>query len=189
MKKMIMLLVAVLAVSISAKGDAPLEIIKKKDAELQLLLKNKKRPKDQRKKLINSIFNFEEMGKKSLSSSTWKSQSPESQNEFVKNFQEMVENSSVKKLEVYEADSTVYEAPELKNDKAKVTAHMWNKGTESVLVYKMELVNGNWMAWDLIIDDLSTVRNYREQFKKIVNDKGFTELLKILKEKALENAQ
>ncbi len=170
-----------------AGENSPLEIIKKKDIELQTLLKKKKTPKDEIKLLINSIFNFQKMGQKALSSTVWKGLTPAKQQEFVTSFKEMVENSSVKKLEVYEADSTVYEKPKMKKSKVKITAHMWNKGAESVLVYKMEKSNGDWFAWDLVIDDLSTVRNYREQFKKIIKDKGFEELLNILKEKALEN--
>ncbi|MGL1933947.1 MAG: ABC transporter substrate-binding protein [Fibrobacterales bacterium] len=168
-------------------AESPLTLIKKKDIELQKLLKKKDAPKETIKQLINSIFDFQKMGQKSLSSTTWKKQPETKKKEFVANFKEMVENASIKKLEVYEADSTVYEKPKIKKGRAKITAHMWNKGTESVLVYKLEEVNGVWMAWDLIIDDLSTVRNYREQFRKIIKDKGFDELLKILKDKALEN--
>jgi phospholipid transport system substrate-binding protein len=168
-------------------AESPLAVIKKKDIELQKLLKNKNAPKETIKELINSIFDFQKMGRKSLSSSTWKAQSEAKQKEFVASFKEMVENASIKKLEVYEADSTLYDPPKVSKRGVKITAHMWNKGTESVLVYWVDEVNGAWMAWDLIIDDLSTVRNYREQFRKIIKDKGFDELLKILKEKALEN--
>ncbi|MGL1901414.1 MAG: ABC transporter substrate-binding protein [Fibrobacterales bacterium] len=182
------LIAVILCVSLQTwASESPLTLIKTKDIELQKLLKKKDAPKETLKQLINSIFDFRKMGQKSLSSSAWKGQPEAKQNEFVASFKEMVENASIKKLEVYEADSTNYEKPKIKKGKAKITAHMWNKGTESVLVYKLEEIDGAWMAWDLIIDDLSTVRNYREQFRKIIKDKGFDELLNILKEKALEN--
>jgi phospholipid transport system substrate-binding protein len=48
----------------------------------------------------------------------------------------------------------------------------------------MKPFEGEWQAWDLIIDDLSTMRNYREQFKTILETKTLTELIEILKKKA-----
>ena len=48
----------------------------------------------------------------------------------------------------------------------------------------MNLVNGQWKAWDLIIDDLSTARNYKEQFGKILETKTFAELVEIIRKKA-----
>ena len=71
-------------------------------------------------------------------------------------------------------------------DDARVIAHLWNQGKESVLEYKMTLVNGKWKAWDLVIDDLSTARNYKEQFSKILKDKSFAELIDIISKKADE---
>ena len=103
----------------------------------------------------------------------------------------MVRNSSAKRLEMYRTDSTVYEAPKMKknNTEANVTAHLWYRGKESVLVYKMNLVGDVWMAWDLVIDDLSTARNYKEQFSTILKTKTFAELLEIVKKKADENEE
>ena len=72
------------------------------------------------------------------------------------------------------------------SDEARVVAHLWNKGKESVLEYKMSLVNGNWKAWDLVIDDLSTARNYKEQFGQILKTKSFAELIDIISKKADE---
>ena len=57
-----------------------------------------------------------------------------------------------------------------KDGEARVVAHLWNKGKESVLEYKMSLVDGKWKAWDLVIDDLSTARNYKEQFSQILKN-------------------
>lgn len=165
----------------------PVTMIKTKDAELQQLLRKKIRTEKDTEKLtylINSIFDFQMLGKKSLPTTTWKEQDSATQATFVSEFQRMVESSSVKKLEVYKSDSTTYETAVLKDDEAKVTAHVWYKGKESVLLYKLNLVDGKWRAWDLVIDDLSTARNYREQFSKILKDKSFKDLIEIIRKKA-----
>ena len=129
---------------------------------------------DRIKVLINGIFDFEELGKKALGPDLWKGMSPDQQKRFVKSFREMVENSSVKKLEAYQSDSTAYDPPELREAKATVTSHVFSKGQESIVVYKLFLKEGEWKAWDLIIDDLSTAGNYGDQFRKISRPRTWT---------------
>ena len=185
------ILVAVACVSLMAfAADDPVAAIKKKDAELQALLKKSTRnakETERVKSLLNDSFDFELLAKKSLSAKDWNAQDEASQQKFVAEFQRMVRNSSAKRLELYRADSTVYEPAKMKGaEEARVTAHLWNKGKESVLEYKMTIVNGNWKAWDLVIDDLSTARNYKDQFSQILKTKSFAELIDIISKKADE---
>lgn len=174
-------------------GD-PVAIIRKKDSELQKLLREKPAKTDRIKVLINGIFDFEELGKKALGPDLWKGMAPDQQKRFVKAFKEMVETSSVKKLEAYQSDSSTYEAPEIregsgsgKGPTASVTSHVWNKGTESIVVYKLIVKEGEWKAWDLVIDDLSTAGNYGDQFKKILQTSNMDGLISRLEKKAAGN--
>ena len=171
-------------------ADDPVMAVKKKDAELQTLLKKSSRnakETERVKSLLNDSFDFALLAKKSLSKGDWDKQDAASQEKFVAEFQRMVRNSSAKRLELYRADSTIYEPAKMKgSDEARVVAHLWNKGKESVLEYKMSLVGGKWMAWDLVIDDLSTARNYKEQFSQILKTKSFAELIDIISKKADE---
>ena len=179
-----------LASVLAFAADDPVAAIKKKDAELQTLLKKSSRnakEMERVKSLLNDSFDFALLAKKSLAKGDWDKQDAASQEKFVAEFQRMVRNSSAKRLELYRADSTVYEPAKMKGtDEARVVAHLWNKGKESVLEYKMSLVNGNWKAWDLVIDDLSTARNYKEQFGQILKTKSFAELIDIITKKADE---
>ena len=187
-RKMFVLLT--LASVLAFAADDPVSAIKKKDAELQTLLKKSSRnakETERVKSLLNDSFDFALLAKKSLSKGDWDKQDAASQEKFVAEFQRMVRNSSAKRLELYRADSTVYEPAKMKGtDEARVVAQLWNKGKESVLEYKMSLVNGNWKAWDLVIDDLSTARNYKEQFGQILKTKSFAELIDIITKKADE---
>ena len=179
-----------LASVLAFAADDPVNAVKKKDAELQALLKKSSRnakETERVKSLLNDSFDFALLAKKSLSKGDWEKQDAASQEKFVAEFQRMVRNSSAKRLELYRADSTIYEPAKMKSsDEARVVAHLWNKGKESVLEYKMSLVNGNWKAWDLVIDDLSTARNYKEQFGQILKTKSFSELIDIISKKADE---
>jgi len=192
MKGMVFLVIWASSMVFAAAPSDPVALVREKDKELQALLRKNTRSEKETEKikfLINDIFDFEALAKKSLPSSTWKALSDAERADFVREFRRMVENSSVKRLEVYRSDSARYEPAVIKNNEAKVTAHVWYKGKESILVYRFDQVNGQWKAWDLVIDDLSTARNYREQFAKILETKTFAELLNIIKSKADEAAK
>lgn len=188
LKKLLVMLTCAAVVAFAA--DDPVTVIKKKDGELQTLLKKANRTSketDRVKSLLNDSFDFALLAKKSLSASDWNAQDAASQEKFVAEFQRMVRNSSAKRLELYRADSTIYEPAKMKGDDgARVVAHLWYKGKESILEYKMSLVNGNWKAWDLVIDDLSTARNYKDQFSQILKTKSFAELIDVISKKADE---
>ncbi len=190
MFKKIMIAIACASLMAFAAED-PVAAIKKKDVELQALLKKSSRnakETERVKVLLNESFDFELLAKKSLSKGDWEKQDAASQEKFVAEFQRMVRNSSAKRLELYRADSTIYEPAKMKKngEEASVVAHLWNKGKESVLEYKMSQVNGAWKAWDLVIDDLSTARNYKEQFGQILKTKSFAELIDVISKKADE---
>jgi phospholipid transport system substrate-binding protein len=168
----------------------PVSVIRKKDEELQKLLRDKNagQKTGQIKILINGIFDFEELGRRALGKKTWPTLTPVQQTKFVTAFKNMVENSSVKKLEVYQSDSTRYDAAEIEEDKASVTAHVFNKGQESIVTYKLQQKNKEWKAWDLIIDDLSTAGNYGDQFRKILQTATINDLIAKLEKKAAGDA-
>ena len=189
MLKKLMILVVGLSLMTFAAED-PVAAIKKKDGELQTLLKKSShtaKEKERVKDLLSESFDFEMLAKKSLSAKDWEAQDAASQEKFVTEFKRMVRNSSAKRLELYRADSTIYEPAKMKKEgEARVVAHLWNKGKEAILEYKMSQINGKWMAWDLVIDDLSTARNYKDQFSQILKTKSFAELIDIISKKADE---
>lgn len=189
MLKKLMILVVGLSLMAFAAED-PVAAIKKKDGELQALLKKSNhtaKEKERVKDLLSESFDFEMLAKKSLSAKDWDAQDAAAQEKFVTEFKRMVRNSSAKRLELYRADSTIYEPAKMKKEgEARVVAHLWNKGKEAVLEYKMSQVNGKWIAWDLVIDDLSTARNYKDQFSQILKTKSFADLIDIISKKADE---
>lgn len=177
-----------------AAGIDPVAVLQKKDSELQSTLRKSTKASGEArakeiKTLINGIFDFEELGKKALGEVAYKKLTAAEQKKFVAAFKEMIENSSLKQIELYKTDSTRYEAAKIISggEKASVTAHAYSKGQMSVLVYKLFLKNGEWKAWDLVIDDLSTYLNYKEQFSKILKTKTIAQLTEVLEKKAVSS--
>ena len=195
MKKIIPLVLFMCA-SFAAGQQDPVAILRHNDVELQKELKKKSAVKDIEKiKFLSSgLFDFAKMAERSLPKKTLDTTPAPQKAEFAKEFKRMVENSSVHKYKTTTftpPDSTVYEEPKYKKDGAEVwvSIHSWSKGKDMLMVYKMDKEGNSWRVWDLVIDDLSTTRNYQDQFKSILETKPFKELIKTIKDKADEYAK
>jgi phospholipid transport system substrate-binding protein len=190
MKKLKMMLCGLLSLFyLSDAADGPKEIIIKKDAELKSVIADFQQSPSEinQKKIIASvvgIFDFQLMSLKALPKAAWDQSDSVSRSEYITEFKRMIENSSIKKLEIYKSDSANYILTQSTNDSATVTAIVWYKGKQTRLNYKMINIGQQWKVWDLIVDDMSTVRNYREQFKTILEGKTLAALTNILKAKA-----
>jgi len=174
--------------------NGPKEAIEKKDAELKnAIAEYHQNPiqinRSKLSSMINDIIDFKTMGRKILPKVVWDEATPEKRMKYVSQLKRLIELSSINKLELYQSDSTFYKLLENSNGEAIVSAQVWNNGRKVLLTYKMISNNSQWYVWDLVIDDLSTVRNYRDQFKTILESKTLMNLIDMLKKKAdsLEN--
>lgn len=163
----------------------PVEAIRRHDQDLQALLKRSQpatpAQRDTLKRMINEMFSFPELGKRALGK-TWGTLKKPEQDTFVAVFRKAVESSSMKRLENYRADSTKYSVAG-KGDNTVVTAIVWRGGKSSKVVYKLFQQNGSWQAWDLILDDVSSLRTYKDQFTAIIAKEGFPAVVSRLRAK------
>lgn len=167
----------------------PLELIKSKDKELQGAIKAYRDLQNKENAngiitLINGIFDFQVMGQRSLPKTIWDSASTAQRNSFVYQFERMLKNASITRLEMYQADSVIYTIQDSSAEKVNINAHARYKDKQTVIVYKMQKRNGQWKVWDLMIGDMSTVRTYREQFTELLKTKTLNELTSLLQKKA-----
>ena len=188
-KKRIVFCAVVLACNVVYGEDGPKQIIMKNDSLLKKAISSYDKlhtsaARENVAAVINGIFNFSIMGRKALPKPVWDAADSTKRTAFVYQFTRMLQASSVKKLGVYQSDSVFYDLPENGDREATVSAIVWYKGRQTKLLYKMIRSNAAWTVWDLIINDLSTVRNYREQFKTILDTKSLSDLIEILKKKA-----
>jgi phospholipid transport system substrate-binding protein len=187
LKRSLLVLLVVAASGFAQTKSDPVEEVRRHDQELQAMLKRYKPANlaqhDTLKTLINGMFSFPELGKRALGK-TWATLKKPEQDSFVAVFRRMVENSSIKRLESYRADSTKYSAATGTGDKTVVTALVFNRGKSSKVVYKLFPEGESWKAWDLVLDDVSSLRSYRDQFSSILNKEGFDGLMKRLRKNA-----
>ena len=132
---------------------------------------------------ISPVFSFEEMSKRALGQ-YWKIRTPEEKKEFVKLFTNILKDSYIGKTDTYSGEKIVLLGEKKEDNYANVqTKLITNKGTEALVDYRMLNNQGKWKIYDVIIEGVSLVNNYRSQFNNILLKSSFEELVKKMKEK------
>jgi phospholipid transport system substrate-binding protein len=136
------------------------------------------------KSAISAIFDYGEMAKRSLGVH-WKERSKAEQKEFVNLFATLLEKSYANKIESYENQKIIYDKESIEGDYAEVKSRVVTaKRDEFTLDYRLLKEGNRWMVYDVVIEGVSLVSNYRSQFNKIITGQGYGELVRKLKVKS-----
>ncbi|MGH7772459.1 MAG: MlaC/ttg2D family ABC transporter substrate-binding protein [Candidatus Binatia bacterium] len=167
---------------------APTDQVRSTVDKVLAILKNPpaKDRRAQLRQVIYSRFDFTEMAKRSLGSH-WRRRTPEEQREFVEIFTDLLEDSYLGRIEAFTDEKYFFNRETLEKDYAEVDTKMVTKNGEWFsLRYKLHLVNGDWKVYDVIVENISLVNNYRSQFNRIIANSSYEELVRRLKEKQTE---
>jgi phospholipid transport system substrate-binding protein len=138
------------------------------------------------RQIIANRFDFAEMAKRSLGSN-WQKVSDDERREFVELFTELLEKSYADQIESYNGEKIVYGRENISQDQADVDTKIVTKKGEQIAVnYKLRSNAGDWKVYDVVIEDISIVNNFRSQFNRILANASFAELLKKLQSKSVE---
>jgi len=184
-----------LALAVSGAGaESPTEAVKSVVDEVIRTLQDpslkapaqKKQRRDRVKQIVDRRFDYEEMAKRSLSAS-WKSLSAGQRQEFVRLFGELLEASYSDKIMNY-GDEKVKYAPEIKegDDYAEVRTMVLRKNDKIPMNYRLMHKSQGWMVYDVVIEGVSLVSNYRTQFGQVIRESSYNELVRRLKTKINE---
>jgi phospholipid transport system substrate-binding protein len=165
------------------------------DRVLKLLddaeLKKEARAKDRRaavRKVANEIFDFNETARRSLGRH-WQSRTPAERDEFVQLFSDLLERSYISRVELYGGEKIQFAGDSIEGDQAKVQTKLLTKGgSEIPIEYRMHRKGDRWLVYDVIIEGVSLVSNYRTQFNKIIQTSSYQELVRKMKTKQEELA-
>ena len=180
-----------------ARAGAPMDQLRLQiDRVLKVLddpeLKKEARVKDRRvavRKIANDIFDFGETARRSLGRH-WAARTPVEREEFVQLFSDLLERSYLTKIELYGGEKIQYLSDSVEDgDQGKVlTKIVTRQGSEIPIEYRMHKKGDRWLVYDVIIEGVSLVANYRTQFNKIIQTSSFQELMKKMKNKQEELA-
>ena len=133
--------------------------------------------------IAEDMFDFTYLSKRTLSKN-WLRFNPEERKEFVKLYRTILENAYMGRILEYTDEKIVFEKEILTSeDKAEVQSRILTDATDIPIDYRMILQDETWKVYDVIIEGVSMIKNYRTQFKEILIKKTPEELLKILREK------
>jgi phospholipid transport system substrate-binding protein len=127
-------------------------------------------------------FDFEEMAKRSLAKE-WKKRTPVEREQFVMIFGQLIENSYISKIESYSDEEILFFGEKKKKNKVLVETTVRRNNTDFSVSYKLLDKNGRWKVYDVIIEGVSLVRNYRSQFKNFLGKQSYADLVKRLESK------
>jgi phospholipid transport system substrate-binding protein len=186
----LMLLVATSAPGVI--GDGPVaELRSRVDRAVQTLadpaLQGPSRVTERRarvRKIADEIFDYSEMSKRSLGVH-WQQMAQGDRERFVRSFSDLLDRAYFEKIDSYNGEKVRYLDPKLDGGQATVATRVTtDKGSEIPVDYRMHRDGSKWMVYDVIIEGVSLVSNYRAQFDRIIRTASVAELLKRLEAQA-----
>ncbi|WP_455389751.1 MlaC/ttg2D family ABC transporter substrate-binding protein [Petrachloros mirabilis] len=151
--------------------------------------KNLKQPEksEERRKLLEQVvgerFDYSEMSRRALGA-PWAKLSDKEKEEFVGLFQTLLVNSYADKVETYSGEGVEYINERTEKDYAEVRTKVLTGKTEIPLDYRLLFKASVWRVYDVVVDGVSLVNNYRGQFTKILRSGTFADLLDQLRKKS-----
>lgn len=141
------------------------------------------------RQVANDIFDFSETAKRSLARH-WAARTPAEREEFVQLFTDLLERSYISKIELYGGEKIRFVGESVEPDGAVVRTRLVTKqGTEIPIDYRMVARGDKWLVYDVLIEGVSLIANYRTQFNKIITTSSYQELVKKMKVKQGEFIQ
>mgnify|MGYP001049409075 CR=1 FL=1 len=143
----------------------------------------------QRQKLrtvVEVLFDYNEISRRVLGRQR-KSFTPEQMDEFSDLFTRLLEKIYLNKIQKYSDEKVIYgKATMLSENKAEVETNVITASKQIPINYRVVYKHGEWRGYDVFIEGVSLVRNYRSQFNKILQKKSPEDLLQQLREKVNE---
>lgn len=160
--------------------DEVLRIVRDQD------LKHKNKANERRHLLENVVaarFDYTEMSRRALGA-PWNQLTDHQKQEFVDLFRTLLTNSYADKIETYSGEGVEYLNERTEKEYAEVRTKVLSGKTEIPLDYRLINKDENWRVYDVVVDNISLVNNYRGQFTKILRNSSYSDLVDQLRKKS-----
>ncbi len=186
------------AVGLNAQGVAlaagdPLTTVKTSVDQVLHVLTDRSMTRAQRQRqvidLVAGRFDFADMARSSLGYN-WKKLTPEQQQQFVPIFTSFMEDAYLDKLSGYSGQKVEFVGQSMQSGgyaEVRTTVAPSESGRAPIRInYEMRRGGGDWKVYDVTIDDISITANYRNQFNRVIDERGFTALVSAMRRKQQE---
>jgi phospholipid transport system substrate-binding protein len=134
-------------------------------------------------KLADQVFDWQEIARRALAVH-WRERTPQEQQEFVRLFRDLVEATYLNRLETaaQERRDIQYVGEQLDGPRATVKTNVLTRRNQQVPIeYRLHKVDGRWLIYDVLVEGISLVNNYRSQFNRIITSSSYQELVQKMK--------
>jgi phospholipid transport system substrate-binding protein len=175
-------------------GGAPTDGIKKTTDRILVIVSDPalKGPENREKRAqlirraVDERFNWEAMTKRSLARH-WRGRTEAEKKEFIDLFGKLLERTYLDKVGSYSGEKVIYVGETIDGKYGTVTAKiLTHSRTEVQVRYRLKETNGDWRVYDISIEGVSLVNNYRKQFNSIILRSSYDDLVAKLREKVVE---
>jgi phospholipid transport system substrate-binding protein len=133
--------------------------------------------------VVETLFDYDEISRRVLGRER-KSFTPEQLDEFSDLFTRLLEKIYLNRIQEYSDEKVTYgKATMLSENKAEVETNVVTASKQIPINYRVVYKHGEWRGYDVFIEGVSLVKNYRSQFNKILQEKTPEDLLQQLRDK------
>jgi phospholipid transport system substrate-binding protein len=188
-KRVIPLIMALFFIPLTVMAGEPTDRVKSVSDKLITVLSDSslKAPemKEKREQILmdaaDEIFDWEEFSRRALAKN-WNNRTPEEKKAFILLFRQLIANTYMEKTGSYSSEKILYLGEQIDGDHGNVKSELHTStGTQIPVEYRVLKKNGLWRIYDVYIEGVSLVSNYRSQFNSIITDSSYEELVKRLK--------
>jgi phospholipid transport system substrate-binding protein len=171
-----------------ARADDPMSVVRTTVNQALAVLRDTSTPLAQRqdklRQIVAGTFDFTEMAKSALGYH-WKQITPAQQQEFTSAFVAFIEDSYLSKINDYRGQQVTFGTVSNEGAQyAQVSTDIVQPSGEAIHVnYRLLQEGGTWKIYDVTVDAISIIANYRNQFNRVMNNKGYDTLIADLKSK------
>jgi len=170
-----------LLIAATAQAETATEALKARDAEIRAALPpqgTEPTPATRQKleNIVTKAVDLDGMAKSALGK-TWSETPPAKQKKFLEAFKSRFRKATGEQLDQYRSTSIKYFPERTEDDDTIVPTEVLVKGEPTHIDYRMRQHNGTWRIEDIIVDDVSTVENYRSSFNRIIKKEGMDGLI------------
>jgi phospholipid transport system substrate-binding protein len=145
-----------------------------------------KRREERVRTVAEPMFDELELSRRSLARN-WERLNPDQQREFVKLFRQVLEKAYMDRVLSYTDQQIVFDREiAISQDRAEVETRIISSSNQVPVTYRLLLKDGTWKVYDVVIEGVSLVQNYRSQFNQILAKDSPRQMLEILQKKVGE---
>ncbi|MFZ0051807.1 MAG: ABC transporter substrate-binding protein [Desulfobaccales bacterium] len=187
-------LISLLALAVPAVAAEPQQVVKDVINQVLDILNNPayagpaqaQRRRQLAKQLVDRHFDYLEMAKRSLGAA-WNNLSNAQRDDFVSLFGELLEDSYAAKIERYAQNLRIdYTGQSLEDGYAEVRTVVVQPNDRIPITYRLTTASGDWMVYDVVIDGVGLVSNYRFQFAQVIHQSSYNGLVNRLRNRVNE---